>query len=523
MEATMYGRVAGPCVERLEPRQLFHAVTGMALINAETDQPIAEYASLQGDEVVLNLAALPTRKLNIEAAIDTVPGSVRFSYDGKARYRVDNDEAFSLGGDRRGNFKAWTPKVGTHTLIVTPYDRRKGKGEAGEPMSVTFTVIDQPASRVSLPSPTPQPDFTPQAFDHVYTVGNGGMFATIWEAIEVARPGDQVLLLPGVYREPIPLTRSGTPTKPITFAAQTPGTVTLDGTGMESVIASYGATYITIDGINVNHANNPGPLDPAAVIASTGWKLRNMVVENTDGVGVGVYGNNVELYNVSAQFNGRQGISGDGCSYVSVVNCTTRGNNTKHNDPDWDGGAGKWFQTDHVTIDNLTSYDNIGPGIWFDYHNTHVVVKNSRSFNNRGLSNEASGNGLRAEINTGSVVIQNNKFYGNTGPQLDIHSSKNVVIAGNTITGTHVALKDWDRGAEFAMSNISITDNHFIASGILTEGGTWNSASGAAKSLTIDRNTYQSGLTFTWNHAATHKSLAEVRSELKFEQDGVAV
>jgi hypothetical protein len=504
-------------IESLESRCLLSSVTGLTLLNANTDQSIAAYTSLTNG-VTLNLATLPTRNLNIQAKFDSTPKSVRFNYDGNASYNVENRAPFSVGSDRSGDFKSWTPSVGTHTLKVTPYSSADGKGTAGGSMTLTFTVIDKPAT-----PPTPTPPTPPTTFDHVYTAGVGGTYATITEAAAVAGPGDQVLIMPGTYFESLTLTKSGTATKPITFTAKVPGSVTLDGTGRETVVLAYGAQYITLDGINVNHASNGEANDPAAVSVGTGWKLKNMVVENTDGIGLVVYGDNVDLTNITAQFNGRQGISGSGCSYVNVVNCTTRGNNTKGNNPDWDAGAGKWFETDHITIDNMTSYDNVGPGIWFDYHNTNVVIKNSKSYNNRGLKNVWSGNGLRAELNTGSFLVQNNQFYGNSGPQLDIQSSKNVTVTGNTITGTHLALKDWNRGTEFAMSTISITNNRFIASGILTEGGTWNGTSGTTKSITIDRNTYQSGLTYTWNYSATYKSLADVRSKLKFEQNGKTV
>jgi hypothetical protein len=358
---------------------------------------------------------------------------------------------------------------------------------------------------------------------HIYTAGTGGQYRTIGEAAAVAQPGDAVVIMPGTYSESLFLTRSGTATAPITFMAQTPGTVTLDGTGRKEVIKSSGAKYITIDGINVNHANNPAADDPSAVATSTGWTLQNMIVENTDGVGVEVYGSHVNLENVTAQFNGRQGLSGDFCSYVYVHNCTTRGNNTWGNDPDWDGGAGKWWQTDHVTLDGLTTYDNTGPGIWFDYRNTNVVIKNSESYNNHGLAHAWSGSGVRLELNTGGVTIQSCDFHGNTGPQVDIQSCKNVTVTGNSITGTNLALKDYPRGIENALSNITVTDNRFVRSGILTEGGTWNSTSAATMSLTIDRNTYQSGLTFTWNYAATYTTLSNVQTKLNIEWNGITI
>jgi hypothetical protein len=510
------------------------AVTSLTLMNADTDQPVAGAGTLN-DDSVLDLAKLPSRRLNVVANVDSAVGSVRFRYDGNAAYKTENTAAYAMAGNSGADFYAWTPAVGKHTITATPYKYANASGAAGSAETVTFTVIDSSVTPTPTPTPTPAPPPpapdeqpiplppTPGSFAHVYTVGTGGTYATIAAAAAIAGPGDQVLILPGTYFEPISLTRSGTAAAPITFTAQTPGTVTLDGAARKGVIKANGYQYVTIDGINVDHAANPAAGDPAAVTTSTGWVLKNMVVQNTDGIGVQVYGSNVYLYNVTAQYNGRQGIGGSDCSYVTVLNCTTRGNNTRGNDPDWDGGAGKWFHTDHVTIDGMPSYDNVGPGIWFDYLNSNTVIRNSVSYNNRGLAHAWSGSGIRVELNLSPMTIQNNMFYGNTGPQVDIQSSKYITVTGNTIVGTHVALKDWPRGSAYALSDIQVTDNRIVRSGFLAEGGTWNSTSAATKSLTIDRNNYQGGLTFNWNYATYCYTLADVRNKLNVEWNGTSI
>jgi hypothetical protein len=54
-------------------------------------------------------------------------------------------------------------------------------------------------------------------------------FATISQAAQVAQPGDHVIVRAGIYRENVRLKRSGTPTAPIYFDAETPGTVVVTG------------------------------------------------------------------------------------------------------------------------------------------------------------------------------------------------------------------------------------------------------------------------------------------------------
>ena len=66
------------------------SVVSFTLINADTDSPIPGYDPLPNG-ATLNLATLPTRRLNIRA--NTSPstiGSVRFGYDSNANYRIQN-------------------------------------------------------------------------------------------------------------------------------------------------------------------------------------------------------------------------------------------------------------------------------------------------------------------------------------------------------------------------------------------------------------------------------------------------
>jgi hypothetical protein len=117
------------------------AVVGFSLINADTDQPIAGYDPIPAG-ATLDLAALPTRNLNIRA--NTAPatvGSVVFSYDGKTA-RIENSPPYALGSDAGGDYAAWTPAVGEHSLRGTPYSAGDAGGSVGTALTLAFTVID---------------------------------------------------------------------------------------------------------------------------------------------------------------------------------------------------------------------------------------------------------------------------------------------------------------------------------------------------------------------------------------------
>ncbi|MFQ6132907.1 MAG: putative collagen-binding domain-containing protein, partial [Armatimonadota bacterium] len=120
-----------------------HAVTKFTLINADADRPIGRFDPLP-DGAVVNLAKLPTRNLNIVAHTSTdLTGSVRFALDGDDNFRLENSAPYALAGDTNGNYGAWTPTVGKHTLTATPYSQARAEGQAGRALTITFEVVDR--------------------------------------------------------------------------------------------------------------------------------------------------------------------------------------------------------------------------------------------------------------------------------------------------------------------------------------------------------------------------------------------
>ncbi len=121
------------------------AVTSLTLINADTDQPISSLTS----GAVLDLATLPTRNLNVRANTNpTTVGSVHFGLDSNADYRTESGAPYALAGDSAGDYNAWTPSVGSHTIVATPYQLVNGSWTKGTAASVTFTVQDSSSGQV---------------------------------------------------------------------------------------------------------------------------------------------------------------------------------------------------------------------------------------------------------------------------------------------------------------------------------------------------------------------------------------
>lgn len=496
-------------------------MVGFTLMNADTNRPVPGYRALPADATI-DLAALPTRNLSIRANVRGRFRSAAFSLDDGAWVATDS------GKPSRG------PAAGTHTLTVTPFRGPQAAGAAGNAGTLAFTVIDTVATS---PPPSSGPP-APVGGGVYHVVGPSGDLKTVNAAVRLARPGDVIVIEPGTYHETIDFRHSGTATAPITLAPRTPGTVTLDGAGLPYVHGGA-ASYIRVQDVTVDRCSND--LATGAVRVASGWGLTDVVVQNADGAGVLVYGNNVTLTRVTARSNGQQGIGGSNCSDVLLKDCVIRDNNTGTADPVWKGsehavekdgrwyvdplweaGGGKWSRTRRVTIDGAESFGNGGPGVWFDYDNADVVVRNSNVHDNRYINDPVEASGINIELTAGGTLLENNTVADNPGGNIVLESSRNVTARGNTLRGSYVALNDWFRGESFTMRNVTFTGNRLEGTAVRTAGPGWGTASVGQKAITFDENVYVSAPrpVFRWGEVA-HETLYAVREALGLEVNGV--
>lgn len=122
-------------------------VTSFTLVNAENGKDIMDIN--EGD--VLNLASLPTQKLNIRANADPgTVGSVAFDLSGQQTHRqIENQLPYALyGGDNLYN--GWTPAEGSYTLTATPYSAPKADGTVGTAHTVGFSVVNTAPSITAI-------------------------------------------------------------------------------------------------------------------------------------------------------------------------------------------------------------------------------------------------------------------------------------------------------------------------------------------------------------------------------------
>ncbi|MFW6107529.1 MAG: DUF5060 domain-containing protein [bacterium] len=184
-------------------------VTGLTLVDAQTDRDIRALT----DGATIDLAK-DGGSLNVRADVAGEVGSVRFAVDGKT-VQTENVAPYALAGDRGGDYSPWRPSPGRHVLTVTPYAESNGRGQAGKPLRLTFTVTGGPPApevRRVAPATTAKPGSVEVTGErrkwHKITFAFGGPAAS-----ETAQPnpftdyrlnvtfkqGDTTYVVPGYY------------------------------------------------------------------------------------------------------------------------------------------------------------------------------------------------------------------------------------------------------------------------------------------------------------------------------------
>ena len=341
-------------------------------------------------------------------------------------------------------------------------------------------------------------------------------------------PGDTLVIKPGTYTENLRVPRSGTPDRPITIRAERPGTVViqaaaptlalLNGDDTSHVIVSG----ITFRGGGASNQNN----HQAAVRAGAHWRVEDCTVEKANGAGITMMeARGTVFLRVTAQDNGRAGIGGSKVKGSMVLDCVSRRNNP---DGDGNGGGGKFTRVDGMLVEGHQSYENTGPGIWFDYNNINVVVRRCHVHHNRD-----SWNGPKLEVGSaaiffeisgmveksrkhGHLLAEQNYVHDNGREGIFVYASRNVTVRDNTLVNDPVVLND-DRPKPWALHDVTITGNRFKDAGIEADKDTAKGSE--SENIRIDGNTYDGPKTLIEWGSRKCRTLDAARA-LGFEQAG---
>jgi hypothetical protein len=136
------------------------AITGLSLVNAATDTKVTDLEN----GTIIDMSVFPdmiSPAFNINASFSgSGVGSVVFGHNQISNVHSENVSWFSFCGNAGNDFwNCSSLTVGNHTVTATPYSRRYMRGDAGEPYTVSFSIVS--GSGLSMPtaliSPAPSP------------------------------------------------------------------------------------------------------------------------------------------------------------------------------------------------------------------------------------------------------------------------------------------------------------------------------------------------------------------------------
>ena len=331
-------------------------------------------------------------------------------------------------------------------LLPSCFSASKARHPNNTPLFSTPTITPKAANTPLLESKSIQNILRSKTYyvsgtgnDNNNGVSNSSPLRTIQKAANLTRPGDTVLVMNGVYSNSYPtgnvltITRAGTPTGWIRYKAYPGHHPKLKFNGWNGIFISQGASYIEINGFEIEGNND------------------NITLE----------------YAQSQKYNGNNPLTnGNGIS----IDGRKDGNNHPHhirivnNKVFKCGGAGiSSIQADYVTIEKnkvfnnswYTVYSTSGISTWqnwrFDNSQGYkTIIRNNKVYNNRNyipwlaMGKIVDGNGIIIDDSkntqngsslgayTGRTLVENNLVFNNGGSGIHTYKSEHVDIINNT-------------------------------------------------------------------------------------------
>lgn len=190
---------------------------------------------------------------------------------------------------------------------------------------------------------------------------------------------------------------------------------------------------------------------------------------------------NITLSNFTVENNGANGLGGVNAKNVTFSNSTIRGNNHGVASPAWmvqpsstvmqvnglwyliignEGGGGKWFNCDGITLRNDVISDNGGVGEWFDSQCTNITVDTCEFINAYQPPNQSKDLtvGLGIENNVGPFTLTNNLWQ---NAKLAIQESQNITIKNGVIDSCVMEFRDMPGVHPTRLSNVIVDGLQF--------------------------------------------------------------
>ncbi len=280
---------------------------------------------------------------------------------------------------------------------------------------------------------------------------------------------------------------------------------TLDGDGVTQYAFHGKATNVGIRNLKVTGYTSReqyGPINAAA--NSKQWVVQDCEIFENAYAGISLDGDDHVIRNCHIHHNHQIGIKvrdGDGSL---VEDCVIEFNNWLHEAREfWEAGGCKFARNTNLTVRNNEWLNNVGPGLWVDIDNHHVLLDSNTSKDN-------TGPGIFYEIN-GPAVISNNVI-ARCGSGMDwgwlwgagllVSTSYDLDIHSNTVTDCRngIGIIDQNRGGSRNTADIGIYNNTVVNSG-KTGAVTDRGNNSMYNTINFEGNSYSGG-SFNWKSAS---------------------
>ncbi|MEO9870996.1 ThuA domain-containing protein [Ekhidna sp.] len=311
---------------------LAQSVTSFTLVDAESDTSL--FLLNDGDEI--NFQELPTSNLNVVANTTGTIGSVSFFLNGNL-FSTENVTPYALAGDTGGDFKIYTPPLGTTQLLAVAYASSGGNGAVLDSSSITITFVDEPVEVLVT---------------GVNFINCPMIDLMVGDTIDL----DVEILPANATNKNIAFTASdGTSVGFLSgkFIASVSGQITVTATSF-----SDGGVF---DQCVINIAEPITPIDPYDTVQAIDFDDQNGIQLAAGGTVVGYINNNDYISFENVAF-------GRGPSFGSLRGSSDRVGGTVE------------FRTDSVDGPLLASATITNTGGWTDYQNFPITVPNASSY-----------------------------------------------------------------------------------------------------------------------------------------------
>lgn len=308
---------------------------------------------------------------------------------------------------------------------------------------------------------------------------NETVYKTIQSAVNIANPGDTVLVKSGIYNEFVTIMKSGTEGNFITILAEE--VATIDGTGL-SYAGTCGLIYI----------------ENKSFIKVEGFTIRNAVYNSTKAFQAGIwvrgFGTNIEIRNNkisnivnSLKNSGCHGIAVYGTSgTASLKNIIIDNNEVFDCQTGWSEAIVLNGNVDGFVVANNLVHDNNNIGIDFIGHEGECPV----------AQYDQARNGVCTDNQVYNITSKGNLAYGNeqSADGIYVDGGLNIIIERNIIDKCDIGIELASEHLGKNTENI-IVRNNFVSRSIqgnLQAGGYDSKRGNAVNCAFINNTTFQS-------------------------------